>query len=114
MVVVVTVVIVVVIIPVAFGVPAVAILIPPAVISIPAVFASFPQFVAGMLGLLTLPAVVFRGFVQAVIGLREAVLTLPFIGARTRCSGKHQKAAQGGSHEGLLSPGMVESNSHLD
>jgi hypothetical protein len=106
--------VVVVIIPIAIGVPAVAILIPPAVIGIPAVLASFPQFMAGVLCLLTLPAVVFGGLVEPVIGLCEAVLALPFIGAQAWRSGEHQKAAQCGGHERLLSPGIVEGNSHLD
>jgi uncharacterized membrane protein len=110
----VAIVVVIVIIPIAFGVPAVAVFVPPFVIGIPAILAGFPQFMASVLGLLTIPAVVLRGFMEAVVGLCEAVLAFSFISARTRCSGEHEKTGQGGGHERLLPPGMVQGVSHID
>ena len=68
--------VVVVIIPIAIGVPAVAIFIPPTVPPAPAVFPCFMQVVARMICLPAVPAVVLDGFVQFVVGLSDAPLAI--------------------------------------
>jgi hypothetical protein len=47
----------------------------------PAVFAGFAEFVAGVFGLFAFPAMVFGGFVDAMVGFAQAFLTFAFIGA---------------------------------
>jgi hypothetical protein len=85
--------VVIVIIPIAIGVPAVAILIPPAMALVPATFARFVQFVPRTIGLPAFPAVMLDGFVQPVIRLGDAPLaTAVVIRARTRRPGKDREA----------------------
>jgi len=86
-------VIVVVVIPVAVGVPAMAVFVPPAVIGVPAVFAGFAQLRASAIRLFAIPAMMLRSFVQIVVRFDDAVLALTFIGAQTRSSREHEKAA---------------------
>jgi hypothetical protein len=66
--------IVVVVIPIAIGVPAAAIFIPPTVAFIPAAFPRLVQFVACVIRLPAVPAVMFHGFVQFVICFDNAAL----------------------------------------
>jgi hypothetical protein len=68
--------VVIVVIPVAIAVPAMIILIPPAVVMIPTVGACFLKFVAPVLGLRTLPAVVLDSLMQLVVGFFDALLTI--------------------------------------
>lgn len=78
------VVIVVVVIPIAIGVPAVSFHVPPAVAMLPAIFASFAQFMARMLGLFAVPAMVFHGFVNAMVGAYDSLLAIVRFGAGRR------------------------------
>jgi hypothetical protein len=66
--------IMVVIIPVAVSMPTMCVLIPPLVCVRPAIFARFVQLLAGIDGLSALPAIMFGGFVQPVVGLSNAPL----------------------------------------
>jgi len=45
-------------------------------------------------GLLAPVAMMLNGFVQPVVGARNAALTIVVIGAQTRHSGEHEKASQ--------------------
>src|SRR5579883_15564 len=69
-------VIVVVIVPIALVVPAVLVFVPPTMRVLPAIGACFGEFVAPMIRLGTLPTVVLDGFVQLVISVNDALLTV--------------------------------------
>jgi hypothetical protein len=85
--------IVVVVIPIAIGMPAVAVFVPPTMPLIPATFPRLAQFVPRTIRLLAVPTVVLDGFVNFVIRLGDAALTAGVvIGAGTRRSGKGQQA----------------------
>ena len=71
-----TIVVVIVIIPVALIVPAPSILIPPATRVFPAVGAGFSEFVAPVVCLRALPAVLFNRFVQLMIRFGDALLAV--------------------------------------
>lgn len=71
-------VIVVVVIPIALVVPALAVFIPPAVDMFPTVRAGFGKFMTPVLGLGTLPTMVFDGLVQVVVCLSGAFLAVVF------------------------------------
>jgi hypothetical protein len=84
--------IVVVVIPIAIGVPAVAVFVPPTMPLIPAAFPRLAQFVSRAIGLLAVPTVMLHGFVNFVICPGDATLTAGVvIGAGTRRSGKGQQ-----------------------
>jgi len=74
--VVVVIVIVVMIIPIVFAVPAVSIFVSPAVAVHPAVGACFRKFMAPVLGLRTLRAVVFDGLMKLVVRFSGAFLAV--------------------------------------
>jgi hypothetical protein len=96
--------IVIMVIPVAIGMPAVAVLVPPTMPLIPAAFPRLAQFVPRTIRLLAVPAVVLDGFVQFVIRLSDAALTAGvLIGAGTRRSDKGQQANKRYSSEHRLS-----------
>jgi len=75
------VVIVVVIIPIAVGAPAMVVFVPPPVCVRPAILACLVQLVARLFHLPALPAVMFGGFVNPVIGFGDFPLACPLIGA---------------------------------
>ena len=68
--------IVVVVIPVTIRAPAMAVLVPPALVVLPTPRASVSQFLAPMPSVGTVPAMMFRCFVQFMIGLDDAFLTM--------------------------------------
>src|SRR5690348_12817499 len=94
--------VVIVVVPITIRVPAVAVFVPPPMVLVPATFACFAQFMAGMVGLSAVPAMMLDGLVQFVIGLVNAPLTTAVvisIGARRgreseqanqRCGGEHR------------------------
>jgi hypothetical protein len=91
--VVIAVVIMVVVIPIVIRTPAMLVFIPPSMIRVPAVLPGFVQHVAPMFRLLALIAVVLDGFVQLVIGFRNASLAI-VIGAQVRSACKYEKSSQ--------------------
>jgi hypothetical protein len=66
--------IVIMVIPVAIGMPAVAVFVPPTMPFIPAAFPGLAQFVPRTIRLLAVPTVVLDGFVQFVVRLGDATL----------------------------------------
>jgi hypothetical protein len=83
--------IVIVVIPIAIGMPAVAVFVPPTMPLIPAAFPRLAQFVPRAIGLLAVPTVMLDGFVNFVIRLGDAALTAGVvIGACSRRSRKSQ------------------------
>jgi len=98
-----TVVIVVVIIPIAIGMPPVAVFVPPAMSFVPAAFPRLVQFVACVIRLPAVPAVMFHGFVEFVVRLGDAPLAIPVVVcSRARRSGKkYQADKRRGSEHGL-------------
>ena len=72
-------VLVVLIAPIATGVPLMIVLIPPFVIAGVAVFAGFCEVVTRRVGLTAAIAMVFDGFVQAVVGLGDAPLAIRIV-----------------------------------
>src|SRR5713101_4876403 len=79
--------IVVVVIPIAIGMPAVAVFVPPAVPFSPAAFPRLVQFVPGVVRLSAVPAVMLDGFVEFVVRLGDAALaTTVVIGGCPGCS----------------------------
>jgi hypothetical protein len=81
--------VVIVVIPIAIGVPAVSIFVPPTMPLLPAALARFVQFVARMVGLPAVPAVVLNGFVQSVVGSGDTPLAS--IVAFGGCSGRSRE-----------------------
>jgi hypothetical protein len=86
--------IVVVVIPIVIRMPAMLVLIPPSMTGGPAALPRFVELVARAIGLLTLVAVVLDGFVQLVIGFRNASLAIVVIGPHLRRAGEHKKTSQ--------------------
>lgn len=86
--------IVVVVIPVVIRVPAMFVFIPPSMIGAPAALPRFVQLAARAIGLPTLVAMVLDGFVQLVIGVRNASLAIVVIGPQLRRAGEHKKTGQ--------------------
>jgi len=78
--------IVVVVIPIAIGVPAVAVFIPPAMPLVPAAFARLVQIAARTIGLPAVPAVMLHGFVESVV--RPGDTPLASIVALGGCPGR--------------------------
>ncbi len=87
-------VIMVMVIPVAVGMPTMAVFIPPPVRVRPAVFARLVQLLPRVYHLPAFPAVMFGGFVQPMIGFCDAPLARPFIGANRRWTHENQSACQ--------------------
>ena len=79
--------VVIVIIPIVFGAPAVSIFVPPAVAVLPAVGACFRKFMAPVLGLRTLRAVVIDGLMKLVVRFSGAFLAV--VGAHDSCTCKN-------------------------
>jgi hypothetical protein len=102
--------IVIVVIPIAIGMPAVAVFIPPAVPLVPAALTGFMQFMPRAICLPALPTVVFHGFVELMVRFGNATLaTIVVFSGRSGCTRKCQHAEkrgcyeQGPAHELLLS-----------
>jgi hypothetical protein len=87
----------VVIVPIAIAVPAAVVFVPPPVFGLPAILAGFPQFVPRVFGLFAVPAVVFHGFVNSMIGPRQAILAFPFVRANLGRTCEHQKSGERGA-----------------
>jgi len=68
--------VVIVIVPIAIVVPAMLVFIPPAMIGFPASFALIVQFVAPVISLLAVGAVMLDGFVELVIVFRNLPLAI--------------------------------------
>lgn len=85
--------IVVVVIPIAVGMPAVAVFVPPAMSLIPAALAGFVQLVPRVVRLPAIPAVMLYGFVESVVRPIDAALAsvVTFSGC-PRCCCKSQHA----------------------
>jgi hypothetical protein len=66
------------IVPIVVGTPAVLIFVPPAMAVIPAMGARLREFIAPMLSLGAVRAVVFDGLVQFVVCIDGALLTIVF------------------------------------
>src|SRR5207249_4376140 len=82
-----------VVIPIAIGMPTMAVFIPPAMPLIPAAFPCFVQLPPRVIRLPAVPAVVFRGFVEFVVRLGDAALTtIVVLGRCPGCSRKRQHA----------------------
>lgn len=73
--------IVVMIIPVPLAVPATLIFIPPAMVAIPALLSGFMEFMTCTFRLLALRPVMFDGFMEPVIGVRNSALAIVILGA---------------------------------
>jgi hypothetical protein len=95
------------IIPIAVGMPAVAVFVPPPVGVRPAVFARFVQLLARVYHLSALPPVMFRGFVQPVVGPCDATLTSCFIASHRGCAHENERAGQHNCREPRLCPKQV-------
>jgi len=88
--------IVIVVIPIAIGMPAVAVFVPPAMAFVPAAFPRFAQFMPRVIRLPAGPAVMIDGLVQPMICLGDAALALVIaISIHARGSGKGQQSKQG-------------------
>jgi hypothetical protein len=87
-------VIVVVIVPVALGMPAMVVFVPPPVCVRPAVFTRFTQLVARVDRFSAVPAVMFSGFMQPMIGFGDAPMTGLFIGSHGRRTHENEGACQ--------------------
>jgi len=103
--------IVIVVIPIAVGMPTVAVFVPPAVPLIPAAFPRLVQFVPGMIGLSAVPAMVLHGFMQSVIRLGDAALAAGIlIRACTRRAGESKEANKRRRCEHCLSGKLAKQN----
>jgi len=81
------------IVPVMLFAPAMLVFIPPAMMFAPAAFAGFMQFVTLVISLWAVAAVMFDGFVQLMIGVRDAALTLLLgFGVRPGHGGEQKKS----------------------
>jgi hypothetical protein len=90
--VVIAVVIMVVIIPITVRMPTMVVFIPPFMFRGPAVLPGLVQHVTPMFRLLAVIAVVLDGFMQIVIGFRNAVLAV--VSAKVRSACKYEKSGQ--------------------
>src|ERR1700759_2712532 len=90
--------IVVVVIPVTIRAPAMSVLVPPALVVLPTPRASVSQFLAPMPSVGTIPAMLFRCFVQFMIGLDDAFLAI-VIGTEDRGASGKEKRAEGKGRE---------------
>jgi hypothetical protein len=93
---------VIVLIPV-LGPPLVRIFIPPAMAVIPAPRTRGVQFPAPLFRFRAVPAVLFRGFVQLVIGMDDFLLTI--VGQQNRRPGNKQERTKGYSRGEAAKPG---------
>src|SRR5579859_248498 len=81
------------IVPVVFFTPAMLVLVPPPMMFAPAPFAGLVQFATLVVGLAAVAAVALDGFMQFVVGVRNAPLApLHGLGLRPRPSHEHQNS----------------------
>ena len=80
-------------------VPALTVFVPPAMTMCPAAPAGFGEFVAPVVGRLAEIAVIFDGFVEVVIGLRNVSAAVVTIGAELRSADEQQKTPEEHRHE---------------
>src|SRR5690348_17616667 len=98
------------IVPVAIGAPAVAVFIPPAMVVVPTAFAGFAQLMASVVRLPAVPAMVFDGFVQFVVGFRDVPLTATVVvSVNPWCGRECQQANQGSGCEHRASQELLGS-----
>jgi hypothetical protein len=93
------VVIVVVVIPVTISVPAMVIFAPPAMAVLPAIFAGFVKFTTVFGGFWAVPAVVFHGFMEPVVGPCDTLLAVIVVGTQCGCTKGEEKCAKGRTSE---------------
>ena len=85
------------IVPVAIGVPAVAIFIPPTMAFAPAALPRLTQFMTPVVGLPAVPSVALGSFVQLVVGPGDAALAIVTIGRQRAGSAREsEQTSQGG------------------
>jgi|HubBroStandDraft_6_1064221.scaffolds.fasta_scaffold849637_2 hypothetical protein len=94
-VIVVVVVVVVVVIPVTISVPAMVIFAPPAMAMLPAILAGFVKLTAVFGGFWAVPAVVFHGFMEPVVGPCDTLLAVIVVGTKSRRAKGEEKCAKG-------------------
>jgi len=82
--------VVIVVVPVAIRVPAMGVFVPPAMAVIPAELTRCLKFVTPMVSLLAVPAVVFDGLVEFMVGMHGAFLAFIFAGGRARRTNKRE------------------------
>jgi hypothetical protein len=97
--VVIMVVIVVVVIPVTISVPTVIVFTPPTMAVLPAIFTGFVKFTTVFGRFRAVPAVVFYGFMQPVIGPCDTLLAIILIGTEGRRAEGEEERAEGCSSE---------------
>jgi hypothetical protein len=100
--------IVIMIVPIALRVPAMVVFTPPATVMLPAIRAGFGEFLAPVLGFRAVPAMVFGGFVQFVIGLDDALLAI-VIGTEKRSASPTEKCAEGQPRNHMTKHGSLHS-----
>jgi hypothetical protein len=93
--------IVIVVVPITIGMPPVAVFIPPAMTFVPAAFPRLAQFMARMIRLPAVPAVMLDGFVEFVVCLGDASLAAAVIirqCTRRSDEGQHANKNRGSEH----------------
>jgi hypothetical protein len=95
------------IIPIVLRTPAMLVFVPPSMADAPAVLPRFVEFMTPAFGFPTPAAMMLNGFVQLVVGARNAALAIVAIGAQKRCSGEHQKASQRGCSKDRSSESQI-------
>jgi hypothetical protein len=103
-VVIIAIVIVVMIIPVAVGMPTMAIFIPPPFCVRPAIFSRFVQLLPRIGCLPALPSVMLYGFVQPMIGFGDTMLACVVISAYCWCAEADERARQRHTRKQRLQP----------
>jgi len=91
---VIVVVVVIMIIPITVGVPTMAVFVPPLVRVRPAIFSRFVQLLACVDCLSAVPAMMFGGFVQAVVGFCNAPLASRLVATNRRCAHENKGGCQ--------------------
>jgi hypothetical protein len=99
--------IMVVIVPIAVRVPTVAVFVPPFVFVCVAIFAGFAKFVAGVLGLLALPAVIASGMMKLVVSLDQAALAGCFVSAESGGAQENQRRGKYRDGDDPSSPRVI-------
>ncbi len=110
--------VVVAIVPIAVVVPTMAVFVPPTMVLAPAALTCFPQLMALVFRLPTVPAVSLDGFVQFVVFLGDAALALivgVFMGrSARRCrEGKQSDKSRGGERRPSPEPFLSRKHNHL-
>jgi hypothetical protein len=98
-------------IPITIRMPAMLVFVPPAMVGVPAMLTHFVQHSAPALRLLTPVTVMLDGFVQLVIGFRNAPLAV-IIGAQSRRAEEHHTTGQYRGSERGSSKKRIQYMSH--